>query len=205
MKPDAFLFFSLCGLMLLLPVLDWMMRRDRPVARVERLLRQRTIGRIPHCAGYSLAGFVVGLVAAASPSSSLLIAAGIATWAAVVIWRVRRAERLLRDGVATNGRITDARLERRGLEVDYAFDSMRSRHQGSLVVTDALVVASICDDPSVLVYYDARRPRLHVAFLARELEDGSGRVAVEPSGGQPSSGGGASVRTRSVSAIARGS
>jgi hypothetical protein len=180
MDRAALIFFVLCALVTLLPILDMLMRsRDRKSAAVRRLVRRRAPGFTPGPAATWGMLFGVALVIAASPFVVWSVVAVAVGWAAVVAHRVARAERLFGRGARVSGRITAVRLERDGLEVDYAFEVMGSSHAGTLTVTDALIVVGLAEDPTLFVFHDGQRPRLHVALFAQELEHASRATAAE--------------------------
>ena len=143
----------------------------RPMSPTVRRVLRRRVPPTPDALACLLLLFAVALVAAmSSPLVPVVLCGGIVlAWWAVRTYRLRRATRLFRVGAVAHGRLTQARLQADGLELDYTVTLGGKPRAGTLVVTEALVVAALTDIADLLVFHDPRRPRVHLALLGREV------------------------------------
>lgn len=117
-----------------------------------------------HGTGRTLRRYESAPPAPAKRSSLVLLAPIGLALTAFGVWQVQRQGRLLRDGIAVVGYISDVRVRRKELpRLFYRFeDEAGVRHEGSYGTGLGQLLEDYRVGQEVTVVYDARNPRIHL-------------------------------------------
>jgi len=132
---------------------------------------RRKGGRLPIMLGIMAAILVAGASAgvAGPHMMPLLLACIFAGGLGFAGARRNRDRSLYRGGAHTTGKLISARHRQQGVDVEYEYSVAGTRYTGSMYTGDVMVVNALRPDMTIVVFYDPRRPRDHVAFLEPEL------------------------------------